>query len=54
MDDKMKQEILDNWVSWKYDIIDCNRSDWRQRDQSIIDTIDQILLKELNDRKACN
>ena len=49
MDKKMKKEILDNWFSWKYDIIDCNRSEWTQRDQSIIETIDQILLKELND-----
>ena len=52
MDDKMKKEILDNWLSWKYDIIDCNRSEWTQRDQSMIDTINQILLKELDDRKT--
>ncbi len=52
MNDKMKKEILDNWFSWKYDIIDCNRSEWTQRDQAIIETIDQILLKELDDRKA--
>ena len=52
MDDKMKKEILENWFSWKYDIIDCNRSEWTQRDQSIIETIDKILLKELDDRKA--
>ena len=52
MNDKMKKEILENWFSWKYDIIDCNRSEWTQRDQSIIETIDQILLKELDDRKA--
>ena len=52
MDSKMMQEILDNWNSWKYDIIDCNTSTWNQRDQSIAETIDQILLKELDDRKA--
>ena len=52
MNDKMKKEILENWFSWKYDIIDCNRSEWTQRDQAIIETIDQILLKELDDRKA--
>ena len=52
MNDDMKKEILDNWFSWKYDIIDCNRSEWTQRDQAIIETIDQILLKELDDRKA--
>jgi len=52
MDSKMKKEILDSWFSWKYDIIDMNKSEWSQRDQSIIDTIDQILLKELDDRKT--
>ena len=52
MNDDMKKEILDNWFSWKYDIIDYNRSEWTQRDQAIIETIDQILLKELDDRKA--
>ena len=52
MNDDMKKEILDNWFSWKYDIIDCNRSGWTQRDQAIIETIDQILLKELDDRKT--
>ena len=52
MNDAMKKEILENWFSWKYDIIDCNRSEWTQRDQAIIETIDQILLKELDDRKA--
>ena len=51
MDKKMKQEILDNWNSWKYDIKDMNRSEWNQRDQSILDTIEIILRKELDDRK---
>jgi len=52
MDKKMKKEILDSWNSWKYDIQDMNRSEWNQRDQSIMDTIELILRKELNDRKA--
>ena len=52
MDDKMKKEILDSWNSWKYDILDMNRSEWNQRDQSIMDTIELILRKELNDRKT--
>ena len=52
MDKKMKQEILDSWISWKHDIKDMNRSEWNQRDQSIMDTIELILRKELNDRKA--
>ncbi len=48
MNDKMKKEILENWFSWKYDIIDCNRSEWTQRDQAIIETIEQILNDELS------
>ena len=39
MDKKMKKEILDSWNSWKYDIQDMNRSEWNQRDQSIMDII---------------
>ena len=46
MDDEMKKEILDSWNSWKYDIADMNRSEWTQRDQSILDTIDLLLRKE--------
>tara|TARA_R100001015_G_C4448505_1_gene39477 strand:- start:281 stop:442 length:162 start_codon:yes stop_codon:yes gene_type:complete len=49
MDDKMKKEILDSWNSWKYDITDMNRSEWTQRDQSILDTIDLLLRKEYGD-----
>ena len=52
MNDKMREEVLDSWNSWKYDIKDMNRSEWNQRDQSIMDTIELILRKELNDRKA--
>ena len=52
MDDKMKKEILDSWNSWKYDIQDMNRSEWNQRDQSIMNTIELILKKELDDRKT--
>ena len=52
MDDKMKKEILDSWNSWKYDIQDMNRSEWNQRDQSIMDTVELILRKELDDRKT--
>ena len=52
MDRKMKQEILDSWVSWKHDIKDMNRSEWNQRDQAIMDAIELILRKELDDRKT--
>ena len=43
MDKKMKQEVLDSWISWKHDIKDMNRSEWNQRDQSIMDAIELIL-----------
>ena len=52
MDKKMKQEVLDSWISWKHDIKDMNRSEWNQRDQSIMDAIELILRKELDDRKT--
>ncbi len=52
MDRKMKQEVLDSWVSWKHDIKDMNRSEWDQRDQAIMDAIELILRKELDDRKT--
>ena len=46
------KEILDSWLSWKWDIWESNKSTWTSRDQAIAETIDQILLKELDDRKA--
>ena len=53
MTEKMMQEILEDWNSWKYDIQDMNRSEWTQRDQSILDTIDLLLRKEYgNDSKS--
>ena len=53
MDKKMKEEVLDNWNSWRYDIKDINRSEWTVRDQSIMDVIDIVLRKEFcSDRKT--
>ena len=53
MNDKMKEEVLDNWNSWKYDIKDMNRSEWTVRDESILDAIDMALRKEFgSDRKT--
>ena len=49
MNENMKKEILDKWNEWKYDLWEANKNNWTQRDQSIAETIDQILLKELND-----
>tara|TARA_R100000152_G_C6558239_1_gene30073 strand:+ start:365 stop:508 length:144 start_codon:yes stop_codon:yes gene_type:complete len=45
MNDKMKEEVLDSWNSWKYDIKDMNRSEWTSRDESIMDAIDMVLRK---------
>ena len=50
--ESMKKEILVKWNEWKYDLWEANKNNWTQRDQSIAETIDQILLKELDDRKA--
>ena len=47
MDKKMKQEILDSWISWKHDIKDMNISEWNQRDQSKLDKITAILEEQL-------
>ena len=52
MTEEMMQEILEDLNSWKYDIQDMNRSEWNQRDQSIMNTIELILRKELDDRKT--
>ena len=52
MNEQMKKDILDKWREWKYDIWESNKTSWNQRDQSIAETIDQILLKELDDRKT--
>ena len=52
MNDKMKEEVLDKWNEWKWDIWESNRSTWTQRDQSIAEKIHEILLKELDDRET--
>ena len=48
----MMQEILEDWNSWKYDIIELNNSTWTQRDQSKIDMITAILVEQLQLQKA--
>ena len=52
MNDQMKKEVLDKWNEWKYDVWESNKTTQNQRDQAIAETIDQILLKELDDRKT--
>ena len=48
----MMQEILDDWMSWKYDILDMNKSDWNSRDESKLNAITAILEKQLELQKA--
>ena len=48
MGDKIHNEIMESWNSWKYDILDMNKSDWTKDDQLILETIDEILRNELN------
>ena len=48
MSDKIHKEVIESWNSWKYDILDMNRSTWSKDDQLILETIDQILRDELN------
>jgi hypothetical protein len=54
MTEEMMKEILESWTNWKYDIIDINKEDWTQRDQSKVDTITTILENELKVQKALN
>jgi hypothetical protein len=48
MGDKIHNEIMESWNSWKYDILDMNKSNWTKDDQLILETIDEILRNELN------
>ena len=47
MDDKMKEELLEYWNLWKYDIKDTNKSEWTQRHESILNTIQIIIENDL-------
>ena len=42
------EEVIESWNSWKYDILDMNKSEWSKDDQLVLETIDQILKDELN------
>ena len=52
MTEQMMQEIIDNWNSWKYDIIDCNASTWNTRDNSQLEMIGVILQEKLKELKG--
>ncbi len=50
----MMKEILEDWLSWKYDILDMNKSEWNTRDESKLQMITIILeekLKQLQGKK---
>ena len=49
MTENMMQEIIDNWNSWKYDIIDCNTSTWNTRDNSQLEMIGVILQEKMKE-----
>jgi len=47
MTEGMKKEIINDWISWKYDIKDMNKSTWNTRDQSKLDMIGVILEEKM-------
>ena len=47
MSDKIHKEVINSWNSWKYDILDMNKSNWSKDDQLTLETIEQILNDEL-------
>ena len=47
MSDKIHEEVINSWNSWKYDILDMNKSNWSKDDQLTLETIEQILNDEL-------
>ena len=54
MTEQMMKEILEDWLSWKYDILDMNKSEWNTRDESKLQMITIILeekLKQIQGKK---
>ena len=47
MSDNIHKEVINSWNSWKYDILDMNKSNWSKDDQLTLETIEQILNDEL-------
>ena len=52
MTENMMQEILDDWMSWKYDIIEMNNSTWNTRDNSQLEMIGVILQEKMKELKG--
>jgi hypothetical protein len=51
MTETMMKEIVEDWQSWKYDIIELNNSTWTQRDESKLNAITAILEEQLELQK---
>ena len=47
----MMKEIVEDWQSWKYDIIELNNSTWTQRDEHKLNAITAILEEQLELQK---
>ena len=52
MTEEMMKEILEDWKSWKYDIIELNNSTWTQRDEHKLNTITAILEETISMEKS--
>ena len=52
MTEGMMREILEDCMSWKYDIQDMNKSTWNTRDQSKLDMIGVLLEDKLKQMKG--
>ena len=50
----MMKEIVEDWQSWKYDIIELNNSTWTQRDEHKLNAITAILEEQLKLQKERN
>ena len=54
MNEQMMKEILEDWLSWKYDILDMNKSEWNTRDESKLQMITIILEEKLKQLQGKN
>ena len=52
MTETMMKEIVEDWQSWKYDIVELNNSTWTQRDEHKLNAITAILEEQLELQKA--
>ena len=52
MTEQMMQEILDDWMSWKYDIWESNSTTLTVRDDSKVHMIGVILQEKMKELKG--